>query len=82
MLFHLFLENARDLVAVLARQHDVEQHEVVAVLARLPERVEAVVRDVDDEPLDLETVLDGLDDVLIVLDDEYLVRSSSSDSFH
>ena len=59
------------LVAVQARQHDVEHDDVVSVLGRHPEAVGTRSRDVDREPLRLQAPPHGGRHPLLVFDDEH-----------
>jgi hypothetical protein len=73
-----------DLEAVDTRKHQVEDHQVrdlVANLGQTPhlgERNPAVGDVADSKSLLLEVVLEKLDDVLLVLDDEYSSRHDHS----
>ena len=65
-------EVAADDEAVAARQHDVEDHDVVAALLGHPEPVVAVVGAVDRESLGLQAAPQRRGDLEIVLDDQQL----------
>ncbi len=64
-------ERAAHPVAAHARHHDVEQDDVVPVLAREPQAVDAVVRDVDGEALGLEPATDPVGEPHLVVDDQH-----------
>src|SRR5262249_13412540 len=64
-------------VAAEPGQHDVEDDRVVRAVRRLggrPEPVDAVVHEVDGEPLGLQPVADRLGEVHLVVDHEYSHR--------
>ena len=67
---------AADLVAVHARQHDVEDHGRVAVLARSPQALEAVVHGLDLEALGGEPADDGVGQTDLVLHEQHAHRTS------
>ena len=66
-----FAQRRTDAVAVQARQHDVEHDRVVGVLARHPEPVGTVERDVDREALGFEPGSQPGREPLLVLDDQH-----------
>ena len=68
------------LEAVAARQHQVEDDEVVATLERQPTPFQPVGGDLDGEPLGAQPALDGAGDLAVVLDEQHLHAASSVDS--
>jgi len=60
--------------AVDARQHAVQQHQVVGALAGLVQAVDAVAHQVDDEALLREAAAQVFAELVLVLDDEQFHR--------
>ena len=61
-------QRAADLVAVDARQHDVEHDHVVRVLPSAPQPVDTICSDVDPEAFGDQATLDSIGHRLVVLD--------------
>src|SRR5580658_1065068 len=66
------LDERTGLIAVQARHHDVDEHNVRLVIRDLGERIEAVDRGEDLTPLFRQQRLRGTADRLAVIDNEYL----------
>ena len=63
-----FSEFPADLIAVAAREHDVENDEIETALLGEPEAVGAVEGHLDSEPFRLQAAFDGRSDFPVVLD--------------